>query len=197
MTLSSSRLIVVAICVAIALFIVPVTAVADTYQFFDLGTARPIFGIDTTGDVVIVNPSGGCDIFDNPCYLQFHQGVVISFGTTPPALDYDNGTPCTPALPPGTVISHGVCNGSLFAYGEVSPQLGLFAGTGFVHDGPVTFLVMNGVGDIAWSDGNDNTEAYDLTAHAPEPNTLTLFVIGGVGALGAIRRRFGRMATRC
>jgi hypothetical protein len=193
MTLSPSRLVVVTICVAIALFLVPATAIADTYQFFDLGTARPIYGIDTSGDVVIVAP-GSCGMFDNPCYLQFHQGVVISIEPTPPALDYDNGTPCTPVLPPGTVISHGVCNGSLFAYGEVSPQLGLFAGTGFVHDGPVTFLVMNGSGDIAWSDGNDNTEAYDLTAHAPEPNTLTLFVIGAIGGVEAVRRRFGRVA---
>jgi hypothetical protein len=183
--------------IAAVISLLPAAAGADTYHIFDLGTAgfRTIYGIDTAGDVVIFDRASECDIHENPCYFHFHLGTVISFGTVPPALNYDNGTPCTPALPPGTVISHGVCNGALDAYGEVSPQLGLFANGNFVTGGPVTFLVMNGSGDIAWSDGSDNSEAYDLTAHVPEPNTLMLLATGVLSALGMSRRRFTQIAT--
>lgn len=190
MTIANLRVRAAMLSVAAVLFFLPAVAVADTYQIFDLGTAgRTIYGIDTTGDVVIFDPAGSCDVHDNPCYDLFHQGHVISFGTTPPALNYDNGTPCSPTLPPGTVISHGVCNGALDAYGEVSPQLGLFTNGNFVNGGPVTFLVMNGIGDIAWSDGSDNFEAYNLTAHVPEPNTLVMLTTGLLGAGVTLRRR--------
>jgi hypothetical protein len=172
------------------LFLLPAVTLADTYQIFDLGSPRPFYGIDTGGDVVVFDQTSSCNAQDAGCYERFHLGAIISFTLNPPLLDYDNGTPCTPALPSSTVISHGVCNGGRVAYGEVSPQLGLFVGSDFLHGGPVTALLMNGSGDIAWSDGGDNFEAYNLTAHAPEPNTLVLFFTGALSGAVALRRRF-------
>jgi hypothetical protein len=189
----------VVVVIAVAMLFLPRPVFADTYQIFDMGGPRVIYGIDTAGDVVIFDPASDCDIFDHPCYDHFHMGAIISFSTVPPALNYDNGTPCSPSLPPGTVISHGVCNGAREAFGEVSPLLGLYTGpdpvADFVSGGVVNFIIMNASGDIAWSSPNGDMEAYNLTAHAPEPNTLMLLATGTLGALGALRRRVVKART--
>jgi len=190
MTILKLKLHSAVVGISAMLFLLPVFTFADTYQIFDLGNTHAFYGIDTAGDVVVFDATASCNIQDDGCYERFHLGGVISFTLNPPLLDYDNGAPCTPALPPGTVISHGVCNVGLYAYGEISPQLGLFVGSDFLHGGPVTALLMNSKGDIAWSDGSDSFEAYNLTAHAPEPNTLVLFATGVLGAAMAFRRRF-------
>jgi hypothetical protein len=114
---------------AAMLFLHSAAALADTYQIFDLGGPRQIYGIDSTSDIVIFDTGSSCDVHDNPCYDLFHQGTVISFSDTAPMLNYDDGTPCTPALPPGFVVSVAVCNGGREAFGETSPLVGLFTGS--------------------------------------------------------------------
>ena len=57
MTLSRSRLSVVKFCLAVAVFFAPAAAVADTYQFFELGTA----GSMIYGKIVLFHPTASCD----------------------------------------------------------------------------------------------------------------------------------------
>jgi hypothetical protein len=73
---------------------------------------------------------------------------------------------------------------------------GLFTGSDpvadFLFGGSVDAIVMNALGDIAWTDGRDeyNWVAMDLTSRSvPEPNTLVLLATGVLGAAGALRRR--------
>jgi hypothetical protein len=178
----------------------PQRAFADSYQIYDLGSsARSIYGLTAQGLVVIFDPTSSCDVLDNPCYSLLGPGAPIYFGITPPAVTYDNGTPCSPTMPVGMTLTVGVCNGGREALGATFGSVaGLFRGTDpftdLLNAGAVRRVMMNASGDIAWSGdasaaGDGNYLAYNLTAHSPEPSSLILLVTGSLRVVGMVRRR--------
>ncbi len=64
--------------VAITLISAPRPAFADSYTIYDLGdsNARNVFGMDTTGDVVIFQES--CGKFGPSCYMTYTNGLVTN-----------------------------------------------------------------------------------------------------------------------
>lgn len=191
--------------IAVSLFTAPTHANADTYQVFDLGIANShnIFGIDTAGTVVVsfsLCPVG----MINPCYQTYFDGAVTSgFLTAPPSLTYDNGTPCTPAVPAGTIVFNADCNNGREVFGAdfSSPVVnGVFIGpdpvADFFHSGSADKIALNASGDFAWTDGVDEElfEAVDLTTQSsvPEPDSILLLGTGVLAAAGVLRQRFAR-----
>jgi hypothetical protein len=181
---------------AIFLLLFPSLALGNTYQVFDMGGPRQIYGIDSLGNVVIRDIGSSCDVQDNPCYDLFHLGAVISYSTTAPMLDYDDGGPCS-TVDTGIgnpTIGVSVCNGSREAFwADYGWTSGLFSGPDPFHDlvysGPVTFLMMNAQGDIAFTNDADY-QAIDLNTQAPEPGSWLLAGSGTLGLAGAMRRRW-------
>jgi hypothetical protein len=188
---------VVLAVVALAFSLKP--AFADTFKLLDLGIAESnsVVGIDTAGDVVI-HGLDFCGMLGD-CYKTYVNGVLSSISTTLPPLSYDNGTPCTPTVPPGYSPMGGVCNNGHFAFYnpffETFPP-GAYAGPNpivLVHgptvDGPI---FLNASGDFAWTDGlnEENWEAVDLSV--PEPSTFVLLATGAVAFAGGVRRRWCR-----
>ncbi len=190
--------------------IFPLHAVADEYKIFSLGSTSPfseIYGLDSSGDVVLqilgpacIPPQGG-----GFCYAITSQGMIASYSATIPALQYDNGDGCNhPPIyllgdPPRYVCHNGrvVLNSELGEYAlytgpdpvdgpaPFSDLMKLYVGP------PVARLWINTLGDIAFTDGHQNFEAYDLTSHVPEPNTWILLATGAVGVLRMMRRSCG------
>jgi hypothetical protein len=177
---------------AATLFLVPAPVHADTYKIYDLGddNARPIVGIDTSGQVVISNGI----LFD---YLTYSNGVLVNTTSTLPSLTYDNGTPCS--APAGfSAATTAVCNNGRIGFGSRFNPNGDPDG---VYTGPLSSLtlvypvgltdgaVLNSSGDFAWSDGRleENFEAIDLTT--PEPSSLLLVGTGCLSLFGVLRRK--------
>jgi hypothetical protein len=197
--------------IAAVLFTAPAVAHADTYQFFNLVTANShaIFGIDTSGTVVVV-------VHDPLPYQTYTDGVLTNSSATIPNLDYSNGTPCTPAVSAPVTWSPDIgktrCNNGHEVYSGTIPAPppqqkieGIFTGPdptdhltdpsdGRVDSSPLDMVVMNASGDFAWVDGRDEIifEAIDLTtAPIPEPGSILLVGTGIFwAAAGAMRRRF-------
>jgi hypothetical protein len=183
---------------ALFLMVLPATAWADTYQVFDIGGPRQIYGIDTVGNVVIHDIASSCDTFDDPCYDLFHLGMVISFSVTAPELTHDEGGPCstvdTGNSHPALGIS--VCNGNREAFwADYGWTSGLFSGPDpyldLVYNGPVSFLIMNAHGDMAFR-GDDDYQAINVTPQTPEPQAWLLVGTGVLCAAGAVRRYLAR-----
>jgi hypothetical protein len=197
--------VIFAIGVLAAIF--PLRAMADEYKIFSLGNTSPfseIYGLASSGDVVLqvlgsncVPPKGGF------CYAITSQGMITSYSATVPALDYDNGDGCN--HPPIYLLGDPpryVCNNGRVVLNSELGEYALYTGPDPV-DGPAPFsdlmklyvgppiarLWINAAGDIAFTDGHENFEAYDLTSHAPEPSTWMLLATGAVGVLGMVRRR--------
>ena len=175
-------------------------ALADVFTILNLGVANSnsVVGIDTAGDVVIQGQTL-CGTLTN-CYKTYVNGVLSSISATLPPLSYDNGTPCTPSVPPDLFPIGGVCNNSRFAFynplGETTPA-GVYTGNPIVMvngptvDGPI---FLNGSGDFAWTDGlhETNWEAVSLGPSVPEPSTIVLLATGALSLAGATRRRWHR-----
>jgi hypothetical protein len=197
-----------ALVIAALPFTLPTPALADTFQFFNLGNANNhnIFGIDTSGAAVIVTPDpapGG-----NLLYQTYVGGVLINSSTTIPNLIYDNGTACTPTVAAPVTSTPGLgktrCNNGHEVYFGTfptpSPNLemsGIYAGPNLTDhltdpsaiDSTLDQVVMNGSGDFAWVDGRNETIFEAVNQSIPEPGTLLLLATGSLTLIGTIRRR--------
>jgi hypothetical protein len=205
MRMSKLRFAAVVFGLAAVLFTLLPPACADSYQMFDLGSTLPyseIYGINTSGDVVLqLLGSPICASISTYCYAISSQGTITSYSAEVPVLDYDNAGTCN-HQPIYLGFPIYLCNNGRVAIAGKTFGYGLWVGPDPV-DGPASFseltrifnspvsrLRMNGSGDIAFSTGYENFEAYDLTGHGvPEPRTLALFATGALGAAGILRRR--------
>ncbi len=191
-------------------FLLITPAHADTYKIVYEGYSQheDFYGIDIIGDYVVdlsYDASFGlipqCDPHAAGCYASYYVGSTgPTYTYTPPALDYDDGSPCTSILFPGFLPDKGVCNNGHTVVGGMIGPFGSFN----VWDGPdpiadlllpyATFDggYMDSYGDVVFIDGHDDKliAAYDLTSTrpAPEPNTLILLGTGCLSLLGATRR---------
>jgi hypothetical protein len=183
---------------------IPSQALADTYKVFTLDSdqARFVYGMDASGNVVLNDTTGStlspCVIYAD-CYETFIGGVLAFRATAPPpAFTIDDGTPCSPAVPPGLTVLHAVCNNgsevfSARAPGQVIPDL--YTGPDIVNrfpgEGAGPFFYLNSEGDILWNDPRFELwlEAFDLTSQVPEPGSLFLLATGTLAAAEALRRR--------
>lgn len=199
----------------VMLFAVTRPALADSYSIVDLGNANGhgIYGIDTSGDVVVWGTSGcGLGVFS--CYVTYVNGVATNDGAIAPVLDYDNGTSCG-STPAGFNATKETCNGGWTGLGSLfnpnGDPNGVYFGSGsdldFIHSGSADQVFLNSVGDFAWTDGRDE-EMYELIQNAgplptsvealvvtdsvpvttPEPRTLLLVATGVIWVAIMLRR---------
>ncbi|GGG64277.1 PEP-CTERM sorting domain-containing protein [Edaphobacter dinghuensis] len=178
----------------VILFAAVKPASADTYQIFNLSSDQGylFYGMDDSGNVVINN-------LEHDRYQTFVDGISTGYSSSTPTIVADSGTPCTPAVPSGSVVLNGVCNGDHEAFtGKLTPDQ--FFAAVYIGAAPVPDLLsgsgggsifMDGSGDIVWDDiySENWFEAVDQTSAVPEPSSLLLFGTGVLAAMGAVRRR--------
>jgi len=189
---------------ALALLVSPKPVFADSYTIVALGddSGHGIYGIDTTGDVVVWGGSG-CGLFANTCYTTYNNGIAISDTANAPDLVYDDGTSCGSA-PAGFNASKKVCNNGWIGLGALynpnGDPNGIYIGSGtdidFMQSGSADQVFLNSVGDFAWTDGQDDEiyEAIDnsTAAQTPEPRSLLLIGTGFFLFFAALRRKANR-----
>jgi hypothetical protein len=174
---------------ALVLLILATPAHADTYTIYNLGNANynSIYGIDTSGQVVIYD-SAFCQSPGGVCYTTYDHGtaVAVTDVNVAPTLDYDNGTPCS-SLPSGYNIFKSACNNGHIGFGSAfnsngdpnGVYTGLDSSITFLQNGSADQLDLNSSGDFAWVSGAQEYiyEAVDTTS-TPEPSTLLLMATG-------------------
>jgi len=183
----------------LAAFAAPASARADVYNisFLNSDQGYHFFGMDDAGHVVLNNP--GCGI--SGCWLNYLDGSFVNTVFSAPSITADNGTPCTPSVPSGGSVIHGVCNNGRDAFtgylsaGQVLP--GVYVGVAFQSfpykgDG---LLFMNSLGDIVFDDVFNEAWYEAIPATTPEPAGLLLLATGALGiAALAMRRRLATLA---
>ena len=210
MTLFTRRFQAAILGIAAILLTYSVPAVADTYQFYNLGNSNSEnpWGIDDQGTVVL-QASGVCASLSSQfCYLTVPVGQPGTVSSLLRHLHYDNGSPCALSLSSNfQVTGSPICNGGreLFGafYTDSSNHMsaGAFTGADPLLDllisgnGVIPYLV-NSLGDMVWINGlQENVfEAYDVTTHeaavlTPEPTSFALLATGALALVIAMRRR--------
>jgi hypothetical protein len=191
----------ISLALAAILFATPKPVLADTYQIFNLGSDQNYFfyGMDDFGLVVISNPVVPMCGYST-CYYTFMNGISTGYSSIAPTSVYYNVTDtCSPSVPPGGIVLHGVCNNGREAFtgfltpGQVIPDVytGPDPVTDFLAHGGEGFIFMNSLGDIVWDDHfTENWYlAINTTSAVPEPNSLFLLGTGVLAAMGVMRRR--------
>jgi hypothetical protein len=180
--------------VAVSLLTFTNSAIADTYQIFDLSGPDHLFGeiqgIDAAGDVVFRN---------NSTYFTFTNGVLVNTSNSLPNLVFDNGNSCL--VPAGFLIAgNSVCNNGRTFFGGILNPNGEPNGAYVGSISNLTLLtpwfdinqgVLNSSGDVVWR--NLQTErvyqAINLTAHVPEPARFVLLGTGSALLINGVRRK--------
>jgi hypothetical protein len=197
-----------------AFMAVGAVAHADTYQFFDLGSADrvSIFGITASGIAVLLynSPVGApeCAI-SHICqeYETWENGVMVDYSPIAPNLVYDNGTPCTVSPSFLAFSVPGTCNNGYEVYnaGPAAPAPytdEIFTGPDpaadfFANSVPfIEDIDLNSSGDFIYNASHpaggsgENFEAIDLTTLVtPEPASFLMLSTGFLCFAGIIRRR--------
>jgi peptidoglycan hydrolase-like protein with peptidoglycan-binding domain len=176
------------------------SASANTYTIYDLGdsNARGIYGMSTTGAVVIFQQS--CGVFGPSCYVTYANGLAVGNSSTAPGLAYDDGTPCS-STPAGFNAAKKTCNNGLVGMGSLynpnGDPNGVYIGSGnafqLLHGGSADQVFLNASGNFAWTDGNNEEifEAVDTSRSTatPEPGTWLLVGTGFLLFTAALRRK--------
>ncbi len=207
---------------SVALFLLAAAphASADTYSLTTVRHTQSenFIGIDGAGNFSInvfdsfSFPGANCGGTINPhsCFETFYAGSSSPvFTTSAPALAFDNGSTCKPAVDASFFSVNGICNNGHYIISAIRELPGAkevrgiwggpnpdpiadLLGSGMIQGG-----FMNSLGDAVFINSLNDTLVFadDLSTDAlstsvtPEPSSLLLLATGGLTLFGALKRR--------